>query len=111
MPWHLISENKFFCNFFSKLKSAFLNHAIIETGYYLIIYLKSFLGINVSVTKYVQSVDCVQELVDPISIDDEVIHRKKFKLLASVNQSGNLNKPLHSSHQNKFWKSGFTVMM
>ena len=98
MPWHLISENKFFCNFFSKLKSAFLNHAVIETGYYLIIYLKSFLGINVSVTNNVHSVACVQELVDPISIDDEVIHRKKFKLLASVNQSGNLNRSHFTAH-------------
>lgn len=75
-----------------------MNHAVIETGYYLIIYLKSFLGINVSVTKNVQSVDCVQELVDPISIDDEVIHRKKFKLLASVNQSGNLNRSHFTAH-------------
>ena len=64
----------------------------------MIIYLKSFLGINVSVTKNVQSVDCVQELVDPISIDDEVIHRKKFKLLASVNQSGNLNRSHFTAH-------------
>lgn len=75
-----------------------MNHAVIETGYYLIIYLKSFLGINVSVTKNVQSVDCVQELVDPISIDDEVIHRKKFQLLASVNQSGNLNRSHFTAH-------------
>lgn len=47
---------------------------------------------------YVQSVDWVQELVVPISIDDEVIHRKKFKLLASVNQSGNLNRSHYTAH-------------
>ena len=91
---YLIAENKIFCDFCSKLQSAFSDHAIIKIGHYLIIQLKIFLDINDSVTKNVQSVEYIQVLVVPIYIDVETIHRKRFTLLVSVNVSGNLKRGL-----------------
>ena len=91
---YLIAENKIFCDFRSKLQSAFSDHAIIKIGHYLIIQLKIFLDINDSVTKNVQSVEYIQVLVVPIYIDVETIHRKRFALLVSVNVSGNLKRGL-----------------
>ena len=41
---HLTAENKFFCDFCSKLQSCLIDHAIIETGHYMITYFKRFLS-------------------------------------------------------------------
>ena len=80
------------------MQPALLGHTIIEAGHYLIIYLKNLLGINWSDTKDAQSFDYVDKIwFVPIPTDDEIIHHKRFKLLASVNHSGNLNRGCYTA--------------
>lgn len=85
-------ENKFICNFCSQLQQALLDHEFASAGHLLMIQLKRCLNINNFATKHAQTVCCTSDLDVSITVHDDIIHHEKFKLIATINHSGNLNR-------------------
>ena len=95
---YLSDENKFFCNFCKSLQPAFMEHEFSSIGRFLIVQLKRFLNLNGSVTKDIRKVKCSPDISIPIQVEEEVMCPKKYRLIATINHSGNLDKGHYTAH-------------
>ena len=91
-PEELHGRNKYYCNFCASLQTASLEHEIVNSGGLLIIQLKRFASLGNSVAKDVRPVKCDQEVRLPVVFDRDIVNYKRFRLLASVNHSGTLER-------------------
>ena len=94
----LIGTNSYFCNVCSSHQPAVLEHEFSRLGNFLIIQLKRFSNFSGSVTKDARKVWCTSDLNIPISVDNAITINKKFKLIGTVNHSGNLNSGHYTAH-------------
>ena len=95
----------FHCNICSSHQPAILEHEVSKIGHYLVIQLKRFLCFDRSVTKDIKYVKCSSTLSVPITVDTDVVCHKRFKLIATINHSGNLN----SGHYTAFTSNECSV--
>ena len=91
-PEELSGNNEYLCNVCSALKPAVLEHEFSKMGDFLIIQLKRFRNLHGSVTKNIQSVKCNQQVQLPVLVGNNTVCNKTFKLIASVNHSGSLER-------------------
>ena len=97
-PEELRDHDKYFCNFCSSHQPASLEHELVNSGSLLIVQLKRFVSFGNSVSKDVRSVRCDQEVRLPLVVDNEIVSYKRFRLLASVNHSGTLERGHYTAH-------------
>ena len=85
-------SNRYFCNSCSSLQPALMEHEFSGIGSCLIIQLKRFVQLGDSVSKDIKSVKCNNQIKIPVVIDSDIISHKNFKLIASINHSGSLER-------------------
>ena len=94
----LSGNNLYFCNFCSALKPAIIEHEFSRVGSLLIVHLKRFLNLGDSVTKDTAAVTCEPQIRIPVMVDSEVSSHKTFRLVGTINHSGNLNSGHYTAH-------------
>ena len=74
-------------------------HRFSACGKFLVVHIPRFKLVNGVPLKDSRIVDaCVDNLVVPVTMDDEVVIARPFKLLATINHSGTLNHGHYTSH-------------
>ena len=73
-----------------------LDHEVVSCGKYLIIQLKRFINNEGNLIKDIQEVHCNPTISLPVA-SGEVTLNRKFKLIATINHSGNLNRGHYTS--------------
>jgi len=91
-PEELTNNNMYFCNVCGSHQEAVLEHEFSRLGDFLIIQLKRFLNFSNVVTKDNKSVFCDPLIKVPVVVDNEIITHKSYKLIATVNYSGDLHR-------------------
>ena len=91
-PEQLIGQNSYFCNICGSLQPGLLEHEFSRVGEFLIIQLKRFLTLPSSITKDSRVTRYDPLLKIPVSVDNDIVSYRSFKLIGSVNHSGNLNQ-------------------
>ena len=91
-PEDLNGSNMYFCNSCSSLQPAILEHEFSDIGSCVIIQLKRFVHFRSSVSKDIKAVSCNNQIRIPIVVDTDIISHKNFKLVASINHSGSLER-------------------
>ena len=94
----MIGTNSYFCNVCSSHQPAILEHEFSNLGDFLIVQLKRFSNFSGSVTKDVRKVFCTSDLIIPVSVDNSISFNKMFKLIGTVNHSGNLDRGHYTAH-------------
>ena len=93
----LSGDESFFCNVCNSFETAALEHQIASCGFYVIVQIKRFLNHNGSTVKDTRSIDCSPVINLPVITEDIHILRK-FKLIAVINHSGNLNSGHYTAY-------------
>ena len=99
LPENLTAENSYFCNVCSENRSATVNHYFSKVGSFLIIQLKRFANHQGQLIKDLNKVECSENIFVPV-IDGEITSRIEYKLIGTVNHTGNLNRGHYTSFIN-----------
>ena len=97
-PEELTENNLYFCNICASHQEAALEHEFTRLGDFLIIQLKRFVNFSTFVTKDSKSVFCNPLIKVPVVVDNEIITQKPYKLIGTVNHSGDLNRGHYTAH-------------
>ena len=94
-PEHLSGDNSFFYNYCSSLQLA-----IIE--------LRRFVDFQGTVTRDVNMITCFANIPIPVSLDNDIVEQRKFRLIFTVNHVENLNNDHHTAHvRNNFFSAWY----
>ena len=86
----LSGKSEFFCNICSSNNQALAGLEISRVGDYLIIQVKRLFVFNQAVTKDIIQISCTRTLTKPVTLDEDIVVHKKFKLITTNNHSDNL---------------------
>ena len=86
----LSGKSEFFCNICSSNNQALAGLEISRVGDYLIIQVKRLFVFNQAVTKDIIQISCTRTLTKPVTLDEDIVGHKKFKLITTNNHSDNL---------------------
>ena len=92
----LSEENSYFCNFCSQYCPASIDHVFSKIGRFLIIQLKRFNNHEGHIIKDIKKVQCSANITVPV-VDDDVTNTIQFRLIATINHTGNLSRGHYTS--------------
>ena len=96
-PDSLQGENSFYCHVCKSHESAVVSQYLTSVGQYLILQTKRFIQEGLLFNKHLQKIACTPVLTVPVLAEDDRIEPKDFKLLATVNHTGSLERGHYTS--------------
>ena len=92
------SVHKIFYNYCSSLQLSIIEHGFSRVGQFLIIQLRRFVDFQGTVTKDINMIMCFANIPIPVSLDNDKVEQRKFRLIFTVNHVENLNNGHHTAH-------------